>query len=146
MNWLFLAILTAFCFGLYNFFLKTASGNIHQIAGAVILQLVAALAGLMLLLYFKTTKQALPITQKGVLQACLAGLCVGLAEMLSFVVFSKNVPASVGTPVIIGGSILVTTLLGYFFLRESLNGWQMLGLVLVIAGIALLSAGQNSGH
>ncbi len=45
MSWIVLAILTAFFYGVYNFFIKVASGSIHQIVGAVILQVVAALVG-----------------------------------------------------------------------------------------------------
>ncbi len=45
MSWIALAVLTAFFYGVYNFFIKIASGSIHQIVGAVILQVVAALVG-----------------------------------------------------------------------------------------------------
>lgn len=143
MNWLLLAIITAFCFGLYNFFIKLASGSIHQMAGAVLLQLVAAGVGGILLLYIKSsTKQVVGITQTGVLYSCLAGLSVGLAEILTFYVFTKGAPASVGTPVIIGGSVVVAALLGWLVLREQLTLGQVMGVALIVAGVALLARGH----
>lgn len=141
MNWIILAVLTAFCFGLYNFFIKVASGSINQIAGAVILQIVAALVGGILLIYMKLSNQVLDVTSKGIYYSVLAGIAVGLAEILTFIVFSKNIPASVGTPIIIGGSILITALLGIFFLKESLSFIQYVAVFMIIAGVGILSMG-----
>lgn len=45
MNWILLALATAFFYGTYNVFIKISSGHINQIVGAVILQIVAALVG-----------------------------------------------------------------------------------------------------
>lgn len=142
MNWLLLAIITAICFGLYNIFIKLAAGNIHQMAGAVLLQLVAASVGGILLLYIKSTKQVVSISQTGVLYSCLAGISVGLAEILTFYVFTKGAPASVGTPVIIGGSVVVAALLGWLVLREQLSVGQVLGVGLIVVGIGLLARGH----
>ena len=42
MNWLPLALLTALCLALYNFFIKLAADHVPPAVGAVVLQLVAA--------------------------------------------------------------------------------------------------------
>ncbi len=141
MHWLIIAITTAFCFGLYNFFIKISSGNIHEIVGAVILQIIAAMLGGIFLLFFKFNNQPLPVTNKGIWQAALAGLCVGLAEILTFVLYTRGVSVSVGTPLIVGGSLVVVTLLGWLFLREELNFLQLAGIILVIIGMVLISSG-----
>ncbi|WP_133272745.1 EamA family transporter [Hymenobacter radiodurans] len=142
MNWLLLAVITAFCLGLYNFFIKLASGNIHQVAGAVLLQLVAAAVGGFLLLYIKATRQPVSISQTGVLYSCLAGLSVGIAEILTFYVFTKGAPASVGTPIIVGGSVAVAAVLGWLVLREQITLGQVLGVGLIVAGVVLLARGH----
>ena len=72
----------------------------------------------------------------------LAGLGVGLAEILKFVVFQRGVNSSVGTPVIVGGSVLLTAVLGLVVLREALTLTQAGGLLLIVVGIALLARGQ----
>ena len=142
MNWLPLALLTALCLALYNFFIKLAANHVPPAVGAVVLQLVAAALGAVWLLKLKLAGQPLPVTSKGLALAALAGLGVGLAEILTFVVFQRGVPSSVGTPVIVGGSVLLTALLGLALLREALTLPQAGGLVLIVAGIALLARGH----
>jgi len=142
MNWLPLALLTALCLALYNFFIKLASAHLPAAVGAVVLQLVAAALGGLWLLQLKWQGQPLPVSEKGLGLSVAAGLGVGLAEILTFVVFKRGVPSSVGTPVIVGGSVLLTALLGLFLLKETLSWPQAAGLVLIVAGIALLARGH----
>ena len=130
-NWLPLALLTALCLAFYNFFIRLAANHLPAAVGAVVLQLVAAGLGAVWLLRLKLLGQPLP-----------AGLAVGLAEILTFVVFQQGVPASVGTPVIVGGSVLLTALLGLLLLGEALTASQAGGLLLIVAGIGLLARGQ----
>lgn len=142
MNWIFLAITTAGFYGAYNFFIKVSSGHINQIVGAVILQIVAALLGGAVLLYLKITNSPLEISTKGIGFAVLAGVMVGLAEITSFYIFSKGVPLSIALPVIVGGSVLVGTILGFIFLKETLTPIHYLGIALILLGIAVLTAKQ----
>lgn len=141
-NWLPLALLTSLCLALYNFCIKLAADYLPPAVGAVVLQLVAAALGSAWLLKLKLQGQPLALSGRGLGLAALAGLGVGLAEILTFVVFQRGVPASVGTPVIVGGSVLLTALLGLAVLRESLSPPQVGGLVLIVAGIALLARGH----
>ncbi|AII53793.1 hypothetical protein [Hymenobacter sp. APR13] len=67
---------------------------------------------------------------------------IGLAEILTFAVYSRGAPASVGTPLIVGGSVLLTALLGVLVLREALGWPQALGMLLIVGGIALLARGH----
>ncbi|GGG50273.1 EamA family transporter [Hymenobacter glacieicola] len=142
MPWLVLALLTALCLAGYNFFIKLAADHVSAAAGAVILQLVAASLGGLWLVWLHLKGQPLEVTAKGAGLALLAGLGVGLAEILTFVVFSRGVPSSVGTPVIVGGSVLLTAVLGLVVLRETLSWSQALGLVSIVVGIALLARGH----
>ena len=141
-SWLPLALLTALCLALYNVFIKLASGHLAPAVGAVVLQLVAAALGAAWLINLRLHGQPLPLTRTGLGLAALAGLGVGLAEILTFAVFQRGVPASVGTPVIVGGSVLLTALLGLGLLRESLSLAQAGGLLCIVAGIALLARGH----
>lgn len=142
MNWLPLALLTAFCLALYNLFIRLAAHHVPPAVGAVVLQLVAAALGGLWLLRLKMQGAPLPLSARGLGLAALAGLGVGLAEILTFVVFQRGVSSSVGTPVIVGGSVLLTALLGLGLLRESLTLMQLGGLMLIVAGIALVARGH----
>ena len=141
-NWLPLALLTALCLALYNFFIKLASNHMPPAVGAVVLQLVAAALGGVWLLKLMLQGQPLALSGKGLGLAALAGLGVGLAEILTFVVFQHGVNSSVGTPVIVGGSVLLTAVLGLVVLRETLTFSQAGGLLFIVVGIALLARGH----
>ncbi|GAA4023970.1 hypothetical protein GCM10022409_04830 [Hymenobacter glaciei] len=140
--WLPLALLTALCLALYNFFIKLASGYLAPAVGAVVLQLVAAALGAAWLVRLKLQGQPISLNRTGLGLAALAGLGVGLAEILTFVVFQRGVPSSVGTPIIVGGSVLLTALLGLVVLRENLSLAQAGGLLCIVVGIALLARGN----
>lgn len=139
MNWIFIAILSAFFYGSYNFFIKLSSNHINQIVGAVILQIVAAIIGSVILIYLWLSKAPLSITQKGVGFAIAAGAAVGLAEITTFILFSKGVSASIGIPIIIGGSVLVGVIFGLIFTKESLGPIHIIGLILILAGIVIMT-------
>ena len=141
-SWLPLALLTALCLALYNFFIKLASGHLAPALGAVVLQLVAAALGAAWLLKLKLQGQPVALNGTGLLLAALAGLGVGLAEILTFVVFQRGVSSSVGTPIIVGGSVLLTAGRGLVVLRETLTLGQVGGLLCIVVGIALLARGQ----
>ena len=143
MGWLGYAILTAASFGAYNFFIKVASGKTSVVLGAFVLQVVATLAGGALLLVQKLRGAELAVDARGLGYAALAGLAVGLAEILTFVVFARGAPASLGTPVIMGGSIVCAAALGLAVLGERLTITQAAGAVLIVAGVALLSSGTT---
>ncbi len=139
LNWLPLALLTALCLAGYNFFIKLAANHLPPAVGAVVLQLVAAALGAAWLLKLRLQGQPIIMTGTGLGLAALAGLSVGVAEILTFVMFSRGLPASVGTPVLVGGSVLLAALLGLVVLRETLTLGQASGLVLIVVGIVLLA-------
>ena len=141
LNWLPLALLTALCLAGYNVFIKLAANSLPPAVGAVVLQLVAAGLGAAWLLRLWWLGQPLAVSGRGLGLAALAGLSVGLAEILTFVVFRRGVPAAVGTPVIVGGSVLLAALLGLGLLRENLTCTQLGGLGFIVLGIALLARG-----
>lgn len=139
MNWILLPLLAAVFFGTYNIFLKVSSQHINEILGLIILQAVALLVGLFLFILVKFSGQSIEITNKGFIYAALAGLFVGLAELTSFYVFSRGTMANVGIPIVIGGSVLIATLLSVFFLKEGITYAHYLGILFVILGIFLLA-------
>jgi transporter family protein len=151
--WIGPALVCALCYALYNIFIKKGSASIHPVLGGVILQFVAALLGSCLLaglLYLNDEEtQELEWDRAGVAWAVLAGAAVGAAEMLSFVVSGMGVQAMQSIPIIIGGSVMFGTMLGYFCLHELLTcrGWA--GVALIAAGITLVGTdpgGAGSVH
>ena len=72
-----------------------------------------------------------------------AGLCIGVAEIGYFYLFrgvggAGPVAASVAVPVIVTGAVVLTMLLSWLVLRESLGAMQIAGTVIVVIGIAMI--------
>src|SRR5690606_24885729 len=110
--------------------------------GAVVLQFVAALIGLGILSYlYVTTPTALIVSSRGVLLSVLAGVAIGMVEILSFFIYGRGMAVAIGNPLIVGGSLLVTTGVGLGLLREHLSPPQLIAVGLIILGIALLAWG-----
>ena len=133
------AFACALSYALYNLFIKKASASMDPILGGVLLQIVAAALGAALLVVQRArATTALEISKLGVKWAIAAGAAVGSAEILSFIISGLGVPASKSIPAIIGGSVVMGTTLGAFWLGEQLTtrGWG--GIVLIAIGIALV--------
>ncbi|NEN98967.1 MAG: EamA family transporter [Moorea sp. SIO3I7] len=133
-----LSLVIAFLYGSYNFFIKLSSEQIDHILGAAILQYTALLLGLPVLLFLKLKGAPIEVTTKGITYSVSAGILIGLAEILSFYFF-EDTDVSIGLPVIIGGSVLCGSCLGFFILHEKLTVLQIIGILMVIIGIAIIS-------
>ncbi|MGY0561100.1 hypothetical protein ACW7G2_10340 [Luteimonas sp. A277] len=132
-----LIAVAALMFGLYNVFIKLSADHIQAVLGAVVLQFVAAFMGLAWLLYLQATQaDSLHFNSRGLALAACAGVAIGLVEILTFFVYGRGLPVAVGNPLIIGGSLLVTTIAGILFLRESLSPVQLAAIGLIGLGIA----------
>ena len=133
------ALVAAASFGAYNFFIKVSSGHIHQVLGALVLQLVAAVVGIVALSYFYSAGDRIVMTMKGFQMAVIAGVFVGIAEIASFYAFSKGMNASMGIPIIVAGTVVVGVALGVLFLKESLSLQQIAAIVMIVLSIILLA-------
>jgi bacterial/archaeal transporter family protein len=149
-SWLVPGFSCATAYALYNLFIKkSASHEMDPILGGVILQFVAAAMGTVL--YFgqrmfastgSTTRSV--ISRQGAQWSVAAGFAVGAAELLSFIVSGKGVPATQSIPFIVGGSILLGTILGTVWLQERLSPKGWVGVALIAAGIVLVSMDPSS--
>lgn len=141
-----LLALAAVMFGLYNVFIKLSANHIQAVLGAVVLQFVAAFVGLGLLFYIRGTgAEPLHASVRGILLAVLAGVAIGLVEVLTFMVFSQGFPVAVANPLVVGGSLLVTTTVGVVLLRETANPLQLAAIIMIAVGIGLLALGAGRG-
>ena len=139
MSWLPLALVIALALSGYHVLIKMASPHVSDVLGAVVLQAVAVALGGGLLLIMAARGDAPEATGRGLALAAGAGLCVGAAEILSFVLFSGDLPASRGVPVIVGATVLMSALLGAVALREHLSPPQWAGVALIAVGVLLLA-------
>jgi bacterial/archaeal transporter family protein len=145
--WPGLALACALAYALYNVFIKkAASASMDPILGGVLLQIVAATLGAALLAVTQASSKSVKLTtsRMGITWAICAGVAVGVAEILSFVISSMGVPASKSIPTIVGGSVVLGTLLGAMWLGEHLSPRGWLGIILIAGGIALVGMDPGS--
>jgi len=137
MDAIYLAIFAAVSFGLWTVFHKLASPYINQIVGAIIVSFVAVLVGLIILIpRFKHIEFF--NDWKGILFVVLAGIAAFFIDFLALSAYGKGLPVSIGGPIIIGGSIALATIIG-FFMGESVSLLKILALILIIGGSAILA-------
>jgi transporter family protein len=145
--WIGPALVCTFSYALYNICIKKASTSIDPMLGGVLLQIVAAILGTLLLVGTRVTAQStrsIPTRADGIKWAILAGLAVGVAEILSFMISSLGVQAMQSIPIVIGGSVLFGTILGTVWLNEVLTVKGWCGVFLIAAGIALVGMDPSS--
>ncbi len=87
--------------------------------------------------YLKITHQPLLITQRGLLYAIAAGLAFSFVTILLYLTF-VHVSVSLGSPTIRLLGIIIASLLGLLILREPFTWRYALGVILAIAGVALI--------
>lgn len=137
MSAIYLAILAAVSFGLWTVFHKIASSYINQIFGAIIVSFVAVIVGLIVLLpRFKHIQ--LISDWKGIFFVVLAGIAAFIIDFLALSAYSKGLSVSVGGPIIIGGSIALASIIG-FFMGESISLLKIVALFLIIGGSGILA-------
>jgi transporter family protein len=141
--WIGPALVCALMYALETIYIKKASNSIDPVLGGAVLQVVSALLGTLILVGKRATAQStgstIITTQPGGFKwAILAGLSLGAAQILTFTISGMGVQAMQSIPVIIGGCVLMGTLLGRVWLKEVLtvNGWC--GVFLIAAGITLV--------
>jgi transporter family protein len=124
--------------GLWNVFISAASRHIHPLLGAVICELTAAITGALILL--PLVRSGLPrATPKAVGLCVLAGLAVLLADFFILKAYRQGLQISIGGPIIIGGGILVVTLMG-IVLGEKMTLIKALSILMILSGASILGS------
>ncbi len=69
----------------------------------------------------------------------LIGLfCFGL-NIIFYTISLSKINLTIAYPILVGGSVIIISLFSFLYLKESINLYQILGIIFVIAGISLLS-------
>lgn len=155
-----LAVVTV-CYAGYNLFIKVSGNHVPAAAtsallGTICLQ-VAALFVSLLFLFLLLVKggHSFQLTGKAYMWAVFAGICIGAAEIGYFYLFSglgfdggaeaaTPMQANVVIPVVVSGTIVITMIFSIIALKESLGINQLLGSLLIVAGVVLFFVNNNN--
>jgi uncharacterized membrane protein len=137
MRWLPYALLCSLFLASADFFVKLASNRISASIGTLIYGATTFSIGLIWVGYLKLTKQPLLVTQPGLLYSIAVGMAFGAVTILLYVTFAR-INVSVGSPTIRMMAILIASLFGILLLQEPFTWRYLLGLILTVAGVALI--------
>ena len=93
--------------------------------------------GLIWVGYLKVTGQPLLVTQIGFLYAIAAGAAFSGVTILLYLTFAQ-ISVSLGSPTIRVMGIVIASLLGVLLLHEPFTWRYALGVIMTIAGVALI--------
>ena len=137
MRWIPYAAVCAVFLASADFFVKLASSRISSSLGAMVYGLTTLTAGLAWVLYERATGQPQFATPQGWGYAFLVGLAFSGVTFLLYITFTK-VEVSVGSPTSRLTAIVLASLLGIIALREPVTWRYVLGVLLAVAGVALI--------
>ena len=136
--WLVYAILTILSYAGLDFFIKRMSGKIDDFLGIAIQSAVAILPALIILLIFKFPNKKVFITPNGLLYAALGGIALGIGTLAFLKLFDSGINLSLASPMVRIGILIVTTSLGLYVLRETVQVKEWIGLALAFTGLLFL--------
>ena len=137
MRWFPYALLCSIFLASADFFVKLATNRIASSMGMLVYGATTLTVGLTWVGYMKITKQPLLITQQGVLYALAVGIAFSAVTLLLYVTFAR-VNVSIGSPTFRVTGILLTSMLGILLLHEPFTWRYLIGLLLTVAGVALI--------
>jgi len=137
MRWLPYALLCSIFLASADFFVKLASNKISASLGMFVYGATTFAVGLIWVGYLKLTKQPLLITQQGLLYSLAVGVAFSAVTILLYLTFAR-VNVSLGSPTIRLMGILLASVLGILLLNEPFTWRYLLGLVMTVAGVALM--------
>jgi len=137
MRWLPYALACAIFLAAADFFIKLASSKISASMGMFIYGATTFTVGLLWVSYLKFTGQPLFITPTGLLYSIAVGAAFSGVTILLYLTFAR-VSVSIGSPTVRVIGIVITSLLGILILREPFTLRYAIGLILTIAGVALI--------
>ena len=137
MRWIPYALLCSIFLASADFFVKLASNKISSSMGMLVYGVTTFTVGLTWVGYLKVTKQPLLITQQGLLYSLAVGIAFSVVTLLLYLTFAR-ISVSIGSPTIRVMGILIASLFGILLLHEPFTWRYLLGLLLTVAGVALI--------
>lgn len=140
-----LLALAVVLYAIFIIFVSRAGGKIDDGLGGFIFNGVGAIAPIIAFVIMKAShvKGMLPTTKDGVLYSVLAGVAIGLFTIVIMKIFQKGSLGYV-MPIVYGGAVLLSSVAGWLWFSASINTLQVVGLLLVVAGIVLVGVSKTA--
>lgn len=140
--WSTAALAAAFFIGVHYLTLRAASGRVGDAAGALLVELSAAVGLFVMVLWFRGTAQT-ELTTVGAVWSVASGLCISGAMILLFTALRLGGPVAATGPIVLGGGVALSALVAPFLFGEPMTLRRALGVLLALAGLALLATDRG---
>ena len=134
-----LIILATILYTLFDIFVSRMGNKIDEDLGAVIFNGIGAVLPLVAYIFYRFIKgeKLMPTTNEGMAYSLLAGVAIAAFSFLLIKIFEKGGLAYV-VPMIYGGTVALASLAGWLLFKESVSVIQLVGILTIISGVALV--------
>ncbi|MCL4406011.1 MAG: EamA family transporter [Patescibacteria group bacterium] len=134
-----LIVIATISYALYDIFASRASNAIDPNLSSVIFNGLGMLIPLGIYAFYKFVKGAkfIGTTGAGVTYSVLAGVAIAVFSIFLIKIFEKG-GLSYVVPLIYGGAIALTALVGWAVYKESVSLSQTIGIIIILAGVAVV--------
>jgi uncharacterized membrane protein len=134
-----LILLATVCYALFDIFAYRAGNNIDANLSSVIFNGLGMILPLILYVFYKSIQgtQLIATTTSGIIYSILAGVSIAAFSVLLIKIFEQGGLAYV-VPLIYGGVIVLTALVGWTIYNESVSWLQAIGIFIIMIGIVLV--------
>jgi transporter family protein len=139
MSLLALIALATISYALFDIFASRAGNAIDANLSSVIFNGLGMFLPLVLYIFYKSVQgtQLIATTTSGIVYSLLAGVSIAAFSVLLIKIFEQGDLAYV-VPLIYGGAIVLTALVGWAVYQESISWLQAFGILVVVVGVAII--------
>ena len=139
-----LLILATLVYAAFGIFASRAGGRIDAKLSSAILNGIGAILPLAIWQIQRMSRGGLMASRpSGVVFSILAGLAVGVFSILLVTLYGRGGELSFVFPVIYGGAIAITAVVGWVALGDAFSWARLGGVVGIVVGIGLLALPTN---
>ena len=139
MSLLALIVIATIFYALFDIFASRAGNAIDPNLSSVIFNGLGMVIPLVLFVLYKSVwgTQLVATTTSGLVYSVLAGISIAVFSVLLIKIFEQGGLAYV-VPLIYGGTIVLTALVGWAFYQESVSWLQAVGILVIVVGITII--------
>ncbi len=135
-----LLILATLVYAAFGIFASQAGGRVDAKLSAGILNGIGAILPLAIWQIQRMTRGSLIASRpSGLVFSVLAGIAVGVFSIMLVTLYARGGELSLVFPVIYGGAIALTAVIGWVALGDAFTWTRLAGVVVIVLGIGLLA-------
>lgn len=134
-----LAVSAIILLGIFWVFKKIVGLNVPPFWGVLFIYLGGFIFSLIAYLIVRPEFKFDITFKRGMALAIGSGAFIAAFDLLNLFIFKKGMGVASAAPLLMGGAVMVSSIAGILFLKESINLIHFLGILTVIGGIFLLT-------